>query len=418
MKAKRLFVGLLAMLCLFSLSFAQAQNGKRTSSAVTPVVKQKTNTGATAMITFSEYPEGTTITDQYKGLGIIFGPGSSAFITADGAVPTSPVLSGTPIYEGPITGTFVEPGTNTPTTAQSFSLDVGYLDYVGSTRVEWYDPHGNMIGYEDNTVVGGSQTFHISGGNIASFKVYEIYFDLFGIDNVSFELSGGGGTTGGMCLRDGFGYEWSLKFNTMGDVSTATGTVDVSGTLWNAYGSWNESNKKFELHAINPMGDNCASGYTDSFVYRGYAMNGRFGYNYFGGQGDWTSYCGPDAIASGSWSIISCRYPGLPPFFQKGDGLKPAGAGIAISLKVSPNPVTNVANISYTLARQGNVNITIYNYMMQPVKTLVSASKAAGNYSVSWDGRGANGVQASAGLYKVVATVNGKIYSETMQVVR
>lgn len=419
MKAKRHLIGVMVLVCFFSLNFASAQNTKRTSSALTPVVKQKSQPNVAPMITFSEYPVGTVITTQYSNLGIVFGPGTSAFIADDGAVPTAPVLSGTPTYEGPITGMFVMPGTNTPTTAESFSLDVGYLDYVGSTRVEWYDVNGNSLGYEDNTVTGGSQTFNISGGNIASFKVYELSFDLFDVDNVSFVLSGGGGISGNVCLRDAFAYEWHLNYSSSGGVSTATGTLDLgNGVVWNAWGWWNESSKQIELHAVNPMGDNCNSGSTDSFVYNGYAMNGRFGYGYFGGQGDWSSYCGGDVYATGTWSIISCRYNGLPPFFQKQNGIKPAGAGMAVTLKVSPNPIVNMATITYAVGHNSNVNITIYNYMMQPVKTLVSGLKTAGNYTVSWDGRGANGAKVMPGLYKAVAMVDGKAYSVTMQVVR
>lgn len=51
--------------------------------------------GASAVITFSEFAVGTSISTQYQNIGITFG-GSGPFITTDGANPTSPVLSGTP----------------------------------------------------------------------------------------------------------------------------------------------------------------------------------------------------------------------------------------------------------------------------------------------------------------------------------
>src|SRR5690348_14286516 len=63
---------------------------------------------AANVITFSEYPAGTAISNQYANKGIIFG-GSTPFITPDGSNPTSPVLSGTPLFQGAIEGTFVSP---------------------------------------------------------------------------------------------------------------------------------------------------------------------------------------------------------------------------------------------------------------------------------------------------------------------
>src|SRR5689334_14835306 len=59
-------------------------------------------------LTFSEFAVGTAITNQYQPQGILFG-GDSPFITNDSASPTSPVLSGTPAFQGAIEGSFVDP---------------------------------------------------------------------------------------------------------------------------------------------------------------------------------------------------------------------------------------------------------------------------------------------------------------------
>src|SRR5688572_8837112 len=58
------------------------------------------------VITFSEFPNGTPITDQYAEKGVVFG-GDSPFIAEDGSNPTSPVLSGSPLFFGEIKGRFV-----------------------------------------------------------------------------------------------------------------------------------------------------------------------------------------------------------------------------------------------------------------------------------------------------------------------
>ena len=78
---------------------------------------QKVNNENT--ITFSEFSSGTKITDQYADRGIIF-KGDSPFITSDGANPTSPVLSGSPRFNGAIEGHFVDPITHEPTIVNHF----------------------------------------------------------------------------------------------------------------------------------------------------------------------------------------------------------------------------------------------------------------------------------------------------------
>lgn len=143
--------------------------------------------GASDVITFDEFPVGTYITNQYQDVGIIFG-GDAPVITPDGANPTSPVLAGTipDLFRGDITGTFVVPGTDTPTTVCAFGFDAGYFDDIGSTSIEWFDEYGNSLGiiYNSQTVI---EHFAIEGSNIASWEIAEIAFDLFAIDNVWFE---------------------------------------------------------------------------------------------------------------------------------------------------------------------------------------------------------------------------------------
>ena len=139
-------------------------------------------------ITFSEFPDGSSITDQYQPSGIDFG-GDSPFITDDGSNPTSPVLSGTPQFFGTITGTFVTPAGG-PRTVNNFSLDVGYIDTPGSTEVVAYDSDGNTLDtvpIDDTGIVNVS----ISVPGIASFAVQSVdpsNPDSAGwaIDNVSF----------------------------------------------------------------------------------------------------------------------------------------------------------------------------------------------------------------------------------------
>lgn len=137
-------------------------------------------------ITFSEYPVDTQISTQYRDVGIFFG-GSGPVIRTDEANPTSPVLSGTPTFEGDITGSFVEPGTDRPTVVQSFTFDAGYFDEFGSTRIEWFDPDGKKLGQRINSELG-IERFTFEGGNIANWRIAIVENEPngFAIDNVSF----------------------------------------------------------------------------------------------------------------------------------------------------------------------------------------------------------------------------------------
>jgi hypothetical protein len=141
-------------------------------------------------ITFSEFADGTQIDTQYQPFGIKFG-GSGPFITDDEANPTSPVLSGTPMFTGEITGKFVDQGTGKEVLVKSFALDAGFFNNAKSTEVVWYDAMGHKMGSEKNTEANGIQRFVISeaGGGIGSWRVKGVGDDLngFAIDNVSFD---------------------------------------------------------------------------------------------------------------------------------------------------------------------------------------------------------------------------------------
>src|SRR3954469_2607513 len=83
-------------------------------------------------LTFSEFPPGTRVTDQYQPQGILFG-GDSPFVWSEGGDPASALLSGTPKYDRAIEGTFVDPTTGAPRTVDRFGLDAGYFNHIGST---------------------------------------------------------------------------------------------------------------------------------------------------------------------------------------------------------------------------------------------------------------------------------------------
>ncbi|MDV3242977.1 MAG: hypothetical protein LOY00_14620, partial [Methylocaldum sp.] len=105
----------------------------------------------------------------------------------DGANPTSPVLSGTPRFFGPITATLFNPGEDEPVSASALSFDAGYFDQVGSTQITYLDINNRQIGSAQNGGTGivrftapeGTHSFTISGTTD----------DVgFAIDNLSYTL--------------------------------------------------------------------------------------------------------------------------------------------------------------------------------------------------------------------------------------
>ncbi|HRV92635.1 MAG TPA: dockerin type I repeat-containing protein [Anaerolineae bacterium] len=195
MKTGRLLVILILAMLIFTpyVSMTQEPTTTRGTSPLgdneTISVQEDTiNPQASETITFSEYPINTSISDQYAGEGIIFG-GDSPFISTDGSNPTSPVLSGSPRFRGAIEGTFVNPSDGTtPVIVESFTLDAGYFDELGSTRIEWFDPNDIKLGQHTNSKFG-IETIEIRGGNIASWRTSILLTEPNGyaIDNFSFE---------------------------------------------------------------------------------------------------------------------------------------------------------------------------------------------------------------------------------------
>lgn len=103
-------------------------------------------------------------------------------ITGDGAAPNSPVLSGTPTFNGPIAVLFSED-------QFGVGFDAGFFDGVGSTAITAFDRAGNLLGSVANTGLGIEFLGLVSeGGDIAG-----VFLDLvgnepagFGIDSLRF----------------------------------------------------------------------------------------------------------------------------------------------------------------------------------------------------------------------------------------
>ena len=116
-------------------------------------------------------------------------PNSPAtFITGDGAMPTSPVLSGTPTFNGSIAIKFSAPQVGV-------GLIGGYFDAVGSTAITAYDVNGNVIGSVTNNQTGDEFLGLVTSDNSAT--IAGLLFSLVGdepagfdVDNIRFGVAG------------------------------------------------------------------------------------------------------------------------------------------------------------------------------------------------------------------------------------
>ena len=73
-----------------------------------------------------------------------------------------------------------------------------------------------------------------------------------------------------------------------------------------------------------------------------------------------------------------------------------------------PNPSAGTVNLGFTLARPGNVEVTIFDLQGREVAMPASGIGEAGAHEVAWNGRWQNGSKAEAGLYFVRLRAGGQ----------
>lgn len=112
----------------------------------------------------------------------------NTFITTDGANPTSPVLSGSPRFNGPVAVLF-------DVLVAGVGFDAGFFDAVGSTGITAFDINGNILG----TVVNEGTGIEFLGlvTELGDALIAGVFLDLvgsepagFAIDNLRFGVAG------------------------------------------------------------------------------------------------------------------------------------------------------------------------------------------------------------------------------------
>jgi len=83
-----------------------------------------------------------------------------------------------------------------------------------------------------------------------------------------------------------------------------------------------------------------------------------------------------------------------------------------------PNPFNAETRITFALQQTAQVDLSVYNVSGQKVRTLIAASRPAGEQSVNWDGRGETGAVLATGLYFLRLSVGDQQTVEKMMLVR
>lgn len=126
----------------------------------------------------------------------------NTFITTDGANPTSPVLSGTPTFNGPIAMLF-------SVDQYGVGLDGGFFNAIGGTAITAFDRQGNILGSVLNIGLGIEFLGLVTDDGTAS--IAGLLFSLVGPEPAGFAID-------------------NLRFGQPGDV-TPPGRVPEPGTL-------------------------------------------------------------------------------------------------------------------------------------------------------------------------------------------
>jgi hypothetical protein len=98
--------------------------------------------------------------------------------------------------------------------------------------------------------------------------------------------------------------------------------------------------------------------------------------------------------------------PPPPPFvFTDVESQTPQPGSFAVRQNY-PNPFNPATSLSYTLGRDGEVDISIYTVQGEKIRTLVNGWQTAGDHKTRWDGMDGEGTSVPSGLYLIRVTTN------------
>lgn len=83
-----------------------------------------------------------------------------------------------------------------------------------------------------------------------------------------------------------------------------------------------------------------------------------------------------------------------------------------------PNPFNPETQIRFQLTRTQKITLKVFNTLGQEIRTLIDERKAAGFYSIQWDGTDQNGHRAPSGFYLYQIEAGGSRETKKMLLIR
>jgi len=118
------------------------------------------------------------------------------------------------------------------------------------------------------------------------------------------------------------------------------------------------------------------------------------------------------AVTGWGWAIDDIS-------IQSTTGASAADVPVAVSLAQNhPNPFNPSTTISFSLVRDGNVELKVFDARGALVRTLVDGQVTAGEQRVAWDGRDDGGRQVAAGVYLYKLRADGQELQRKMTLVK
>ena len=110
---------------------------------------------------------------------------------------------------------------------------------------------------------------------------------------------------------------------------------------------------------------------------------------------------------------MGCYEYGSEPWVDNDDPFLPQPES-TILLQNYPNPFNPSTTICYSVPKDGEVNLAIYNAKGQLINTLISGYRNKGNYQIVWQGKDAKGSSVASGLYFTRLVSGGKTITKKM----
>ncbi|MBN2378806.1 carboxypeptidase regulatory-like domain-containing protein [candidate division WOR-3 bacterium] len=121
----------------------------------------------------------------------------------------------------------------------------------------------------------------------------------------------------------------------------------------------------------------------------------------------------------GSVTVATQEVPGIDLGLKKRNSIvENQPLDIEYPVLVRPNPFVARTNILYSLAREGNVTVKIYDVSGSLVHTLLDGYEGPGSHQVTWVGTDSRGILLPSGVYFCRINLDGRISTQPLVLIR